>query len=111
MMLVVPFEFSKGKCKELEFLIDTGSEMNLIRKDVVPRDCWKNLTKKINFYTASGTPLGGGSRTCSGNLLFRAAEVGKEDQGVSFQQIEAMFYEAEICCDGILSYEWVEKIS
>jgi hypothetical protein len=41
----VPFEFSKGKCKELEFLIDTGSEMNLIRKDVVPRDCWKNLTK------------------------------------------------------------------
>ena len=45
MLLVVPFRFSSGKCRELEFLVDTGAEVNLIRKDLVPSDCWSEAPK------------------------------------------------------------------
>ena len=40
MMLIVPFRFSSGKAMELEILVDTGAEVNLIKKDLVPADCW-----------------------------------------------------------------------
>ena len=59
MLLIIPIKFSSGKCVELEFLIDTGSEMNLIRKIHVPEISWKPSPRKMNFFTASGARLGG----------------------------------------------------
>ena len=111
MVLLIPLKFSNGQCRECQFLVDTGSEMNLIRRDVVPENCWENVAKKINFYTASGMPLKGGGRLCSGQFIFRSFEVGEEDKKIGFQNLDASFYEAEISVDGIISFEWLQKIT
>ena len=46
MLLTIPFKFANGKCKELEFLVDTGSEMNLIQKKYVPEISWMKAPQK-----------------------------------------------------------------
>ena len=47
--------------------------------------------------------------TCKGEFLFRTLEVGREEGDTFFKKIFATFYEAEISCDGIISYDWLEK--
>ena len=49
MLFTIPFKFANGKCKELEFLVDTGSEKNLIKKEVVPGECLERASKKFKF--------------------------------------------------------------
>ena len=41
--------------------------------------------------------------------MFQARQVGLEDQELARKFIGASFYEADIVCDGIISYSWLEK--
>ena len=109
MMLLIPVKFSNGISKEIEFLVDTGSEANLIRSDLVPNACWVQAKKKLNLYTANDTPMVGGHQYCSVGLKFYAVEVGKEEHGQFVKSMEADFYEADIHVDGIISYQWLEN--
>jgi hypothetical protein len=49
MFLPLRVEFSNGETRKVEFLVDTGSEVNLIRPDLVPGDCIVLPSKKYGW--------------------------------------------------------------
>ena len=78
MMLLVPCKLANGQSKELEFLVDTGSEVNLIKSELVPDTCLVQANKKLNLFTASDTPLVGGEKHFLTQLKLWAIPVGGE---------------------------------
>ena len=67
LLVKIPVKFQNNEVRKLEFLVDTGSEVNLLKKDVVPLHLWKKAETKINLYAANETLVQGGGDVCSVN--------------------------------------------
>ena len=105
--LIIPM-FIKGEEGEvipLQVLIDTGCEMNLVRKGLVSEEGFEMAKKKFRLVTTNGFVLHGGDRTTTLNLLCKsfAPESGEK----ICLQFPTKLYEAEIRVDIILSFEWL----
>ena len=101
--------FKTGKEREIEFLVDTGSEVNLIRPDLVPKDCEEKAEKGVRLLVANNEVMEGGYKMCRSQLQFFGVEIGREYPKITKRNFGADFYLGGIKIEGILSYDWLEQ--
>ena len=86
-------------------LIDTGAEINVIRKGLIPPELTHQNVRPITLTAADANPLTGGKMGVSGTAVLGGAEIDSE----SWIEIHCPihFYEAKITAEAILSYSWL----
>ena len=93
--------------QDLTVLIDTGAEVNLVRKGLLPDWVMQPVEKPMKFTTASSERLEGGKRQVVGTLHFQGVDPDtKSPQGLN---CPITFYEAATTVDAILSYGWLAE--
>jgi hypothetical protein len=91
----------------VQALVDTGAEINLVRKGLVPKEFWIRSERVKRFVTADQAVMEGGSIElhCEFALQGMSVESGRATQVVC----PTRFYDANIGVDVILSYEWMRR--
>ena len=103
-MLISAF-LPDGSEQEVKVLIDTGAQANLIRKGLISEGCLKEASQRLNLRTANGQKLEGGERNVEVVLGFRQVVNGEMLPQLSWHN--AVFFEADIRVDAILSFPWL----
>ena len=93
----------EGERVSLTALIDTGCEVNLVRRGLIPSQYFSASTARIRLVTANGEPLGGGNQQVKLRLITQGHEEGEVHRG-KLLVFDTLFYEADISVDIILSY-------
>jgi hypothetical protein len=107
LMLIVEAVMANGQVVDMQCLVDTGAECNLIRKGFVPHHLTRAAKDKISLVAVNGHILEGGSRITTLQLSFEKEVEGHLVEGKA--KFKADFYEAVIDVDAILSYTWLAK--
>ena len=107
MLMTIPIQLPNKSIYELEFLVDTGSDVNLIRKGLLPSECWERPENVVTLFTANDRVMAGGDKICKAQMEFWAIPVGKEEKGGKTLKMMGEFYEGDIQVDGIICYEWL----
>jgi hypothetical protein len=91
--------------RELVALIDTGAQVDLIRRDLVPEELTRPATARIRLVMANAQPLKGGKREVEADLVF----AGHDEDTRKPVEVKAptVLYLADINDDIILSYSWL----
>ena len=86
-------------------LLDTGAEVCLIRRGLLPADAFRDANRPLRLVTASNRPLGGGTTETQVDMrcLGSDTEAKKKYEVV----MPTTLYEADIDEDIILSYRWM----
>ena len=109
MVLDMDVELPNGDFLPLKILVDTGAQVNLVRRDLVPRQDWRPAPNPVRLITANNSILRGGDKVVELGLNFNVVEDGfVQPQPMSFK---GDFYGAEIDFDAILSYPWLRENS
>ena len=86
-------------------LVDTGAEINVIRKGLIPLDHTHTNHRPISMTAADAAPLTGGKTGVSGTAVLGGNEI---DTKVWIEiHCPIHFYEAKISAEAILSYSWL----
>ena len=86
-------------------LVDTGAEINLIRRDLVPAEAFRRAEKPITFVAANQMLVSGGQQEFETTLVVQGVD---PDLGSpSSLRLPIVCYDADIGVDLILSYEWM----
>ena len=103
MSLKLQVATDEGESKLLLVLIDTGAQVNLVRRGLFASPL--PAQRPVALRSVGGDLLQGGDRTQHLLLHFKARDYGQE---VSYTYIaEEDFYEAEVDCDLILGYPFL----
>ena len=98
-------QISEGSEKIFNVLIDTGAEVNLIRRGVVQTSFWNATKTPQRFVTANSTAIWGGDRELLVDLTLNGANI---DSGVQyFLHFPTFFFGADIAPEAILSFGWL----
>ena len=109
MVLDMDVELPNGDFLPLKILVDTGAQVNLVRRDLVPRQDWRPAPNPVRLITANNSILRGGDKVVELGLNFNVVEDGfVQPQPISFK---GDFNGAEIDFDAILSYPWLRENS
>ena len=93
--------------KQVGTLIDTGAEMNLIKRGLFPTSDFRPARNPTNFVAANVSILEGGDRQIVLEFAFRQVRDGKEiDRPL---RCIATFYEADIQVDAIIGFPWLHR--
>ena len=91
-------DLGDGTLVELTALVDTGSEANLIRRDLVDSRYTESCGTKVGFWAVNNQSLGGNHRKLTCKLLIEGVEVDTketvEDQ-ISEQEELLKFYKGK----------------
>ena len=109
MFLTLEVRFHNGTKRMVEFLVDTGAEVSLIRPDLVPAECVCDPTRLLTLVVATNDVLGGGDKSCHVDLIMYGMEVGREDPQVTMRRFPAELYLGAIQVEGILSFDWLRR--
>ena len=91
----------------VQALIDTGAEVNLVRKGLVFANYFQPSLRPKRFVTADQAVMEGGAREVPCEFLLHGADM---DTGLTTQVVcHTRFYDANIGVDAILSYEWLRQ--
>ena len=108
-VLDMDVELPNGDFLPLKILVDTGAQVNLVRRDLVPRQDWRPAPNPVRLITANSSILRGGDKVVELGLNFNVCEDGfVQPQPISFK---GDFYGAEVEFDAILSYPWLRENS
>ena len=92
---------------DMKILVDTGAEVNLVKKGLIPEFLFYPAKKPLKFETANGQSLAVGSQCTKVKLrLLLEKNEGIGPEGVEY---DAEMYEANIRVDAILSYPWLAQ--
>ena len=105
LIMAIVVSLQNNEKRVFKILIDTGAQINLIRKDMVPEWMFTDAPEKINLRTVSGQRLAGGERQVDLMLGFRQVLQGETMPDLRWEP--ATFYEADIRVDAILSHPWM----
>ena len=97
-----------GVKRTLLALVDTGAQVNLVRSDLFPRECFRPARNPLALSTVSGEALPGGRHEARLKLKFAAERPSGEPVPQGWTT-SAYFHDADIGCDAILSYEWLAQ--
>lgn len=93
--------------RKLRVLIDTGATINIIKTGSWPEECIEKAYKPKVLTNAQGGHLSGGS---SGTFLLLEIPMLDVKQNELVQKsMRGFFYEADIACDAIISYDFLAK--
>ena len=98
-------QFEDGSGTDLCILVDTGSEVNIIRSGLVARSLLTKSASPIKFLTASSEVLVGGEREVQCELLIDGLD--RETRTEARARIPITWYEAQISVDAIVSLAWL----
>ena len=90
--------------KGCKALIDTGAEVCLVRKDVIPPHLYQEAKRPVRLWAANKKLMDGGNQEVLLTLVVKGTQVGVE-KSVELR-LPTWFYAADIKDDLILSYEW-----
>ena len=99
--------FPNGEWKEVEALIDTGAEINVIHPRLVPEGMFKESKKPLRLGTANANSMKGGRRETTFMVGIQAVEVDSRRAVELRMPMEA--YDGEIMCELIVSYAWLAQ--
>jgi len=68
------FEDELGEVREIVALVDTGAEINLIRRSLLPRKVTRSVYPPLSFTTANKGSLQGGDWEASGFVHFQGRD-------------------------------------
>ena len=94
-----------GKECILKILIDTGAQANLVRKGLISDFFMRDAAEKLSLRTANGQCMEGGEREVELDLGFR--QIARGELLPEPRRLKAIFYEADIRIDAILSFPWL----
>ena len=94
---------SGGWEKVVSILVDTGSEVSLVRPGLLGDEDLQQAGTPIRLVTVSGGTLDGGRRVAKLFLELRSI------QGEETKAVEGLFYEAAIGWDMIVGYDFLTK--
>ena len=91
--------------RKLKALIDTGAQINVIRRGLFPEDALQQAKRPLMLTLADGQAFWGGDKEIAAVLV-----LGKDvDNEVKPWKTKAQFYEGEIRADMILGYPWLAQ--
>jgi hypothetical protein len=89
----------------MKALVDTGAEVNVIRRGMVPSEFLTLNDRPITLSGADSTMLNGGKMGAEGTAVLEGVEI---DTNSPLEiQSPIHFYEANIAAQAILSYGWL----
>ena len=105
--LTIPVTFTTdcGTKRAISLLVDTGSEVNLIRENLLPPDCFSPAEHPIRMTAANHSSLSGGQLVVTGTVSFEGTDIDSKIRVNSDHRI--VCYDADIAADMIVSYEWL----
>lgn len=90
-------------------LVDTGAEANLIKKSLLPPECFSPSARPLRFRAANHTQVLGGTHETGVTLKVPGTEV---DTGLSATlDLPIVCYDADIGADMLLSYRWLATVA
>ena len=98
-----------GTPVDLQIFVDTGAEVNLIRRGLLSEECFTAAEIPLNILAANQMPIGGGSRETTAVLNFSGRDVAEKT--LMDIRIPTLMYEADITDDAIVSYGWLVEIA
>ena len=105
LVLLAAVKLPNGSRQMAKFLVDTGAQVNLIRKGLIPEEFLEVAERPLRLRTVSGQQFEGGERQVLLDLGFQTtieAEYTRQEDW-----FDANFFEADIKIDGILSFPWL----
>ena len=105
--LLARVHFPNGIVRDLDALVDTGAEINIINPKFVPRDIFQPAKRPLKVGMANAVCLKGGKREASFTIALKGLDVDSR-QGVEIR-IPTVAYDGEMVCDLILSYAWLAQ--
>ena len=100
-------EFEDGTKVDLLVLLDTGAEVNIIKKSLVPSGVSRMSHKPIRFVMASSEVMAGGERESFSQLSIRGRATDTSSDAEAILPIT--WYEADIAADAIVSLAWMSR--
>jgi len=100
-------QLPNGEVIPLKVLVDTGAQVNLVRRELIPQEFWREAKNPIQLITANGSILPGGNEVVTLGLNFRVVEDGFVQPHP--MHIETPFICADFDIDAILSYPWLRE--
>ena len=105
--LMIPLEvhYDVDKWVKATALVDTGCEVNLIRKSLIPPQYFQPAREPARFWAANQTRMSGGS--LEADLIFKIHGSDVDSKGPTELAMSIECYDADIAVDVILSYQWM----
>ena len=70
LFLSILTRFPNKEVRRIQYLVDTGSEVNLINPAVVPKECWQRASETHDLVGADNRAIKGGHWECTVQLIF-----------------------------------------
>ena len=103
----VTVEWMDGSRKELEALVDTGAEVNLINPKLMDSALFTPSSRPVRLGVANSLLLKGGGREATMSLTFQGVDL---DTGKNVRMsLPLTAYDGDVVCDLILSYGWLAQ--
>jgi hypothetical protein len=103
----VLLEMSDGTTFPIMALVDTGAEINLLGKSLIPHRYWRTSTRPRSFVTADQSRMAGGTLEITCGVIFEGVEM---DQGRKKRvTCPITFWDARMSVECILSYAWLAR--
>ena len=107
LMIHVMLRMADNTLIGIDALVDTGAQVNLIRKGVIPEKYFRTSLAPKRFTTASQKLMEGGLTDVRATALLQTRDV---DTGESTTvECDITFYDSNLGGEALLSYEWLRK--
>jgi hypothetical protein len=60
LLLDMDVELPNSKLKNMKILVDTGAQINLVKRGLIPPSLWQRARNPVRLITANNSVLGGG---------------------------------------------------
>ena len=104
-MVPVKLKLFDEEEKEVMALLDTGAEVNLVRRGIIPEKYFRRSQHPKRFVTANHGVMAGGLTEVPCELLMEGMDIDTGEK-VSISKKMA-FYDGDVGVDVLLSYEWM----
>jgi hypothetical protein len=96
---------SNSEKKKVRALIDTGAQINVIRRGLFPEESLQQAKKPLMLTLADGQAFGGGHKEIAATLY-----MGRQRNAcIEPWKAKAQFYVGEVKADAILGYPWLAQ--
>ena len=103
--LTLDVYFDEHTHQGIRFLVDTGADINLLRKGLVDPKFLTPAKYPLEITTVSRSPMEGGSLETYAWVYLSGTD--QDTREIKVLKCPAQFYEADIGVEGILCYEWL----
>ena len=103
----VALRLADGSMQEIEALIDTGTQVNLLRRGLVPKGFFGPSLFPKRFTTASKKIMEGGLTDLHCSMLMWGVDVDTCERALVERPV--IFYDADLGTEALISYEWLQK--